>query len=181
MTRTERSVSTYEVDVPLRWSDQDPYRHINHATIVTLLEDARTALLFDAAVREGVAAFEAGLLVATVHVAYRRPIPWDRRGVRARMWCEQVRAASFTVGYELLLPTGGPAGGGGVKVSRRQRLEMCNFMVPRELAPVECDYRGFHIVSAPPPSSTAPPSRPRWWPPGTVWWPGARPRSGTRR
>jgi acyl-CoA thioester hydrolase len=111
MTRTERSVSTYEVDVPLRWSDQDPYRHINHATIVTLLEDARTALLFDAAVREGVAAFEAGLLVATVHVAYRRPIPWDRRGVRARMWCEQVRAASFTVGYELLLPTGGPAGG----------------------------------------------------------------------
>jgi gamma-glutamyltranspeptidase/glutathione hydrolase len=24
---------------------------------------------------------------------------------------------------------------------------------PRELAPVECDYRGFHIVSAPPPSS----------------------------
>jgi len=24
---------------------------------------------------------------------------------------------------------------------------------PRELAPVECDYRGFHVVSAPPPSS----------------------------
>jgi len=110
MTRTERPVATYEVDVPLRWSDQDPYRHINHATIVTLLEDARTALLFDAAVREGVAAFEAGLLVATVRVAYRRPIPWDRRGVRARMWCEQVRAASFTVGYELLLPVDGADG-----------------------------------------------------------------------
>jgi len=110
MTGTERPVATYEVDVPLRWSDQDPYRHINHATIVTLLEDARTALLFDAAVREGVAAFEAGLLVATVRVAYRRPIPWDRRGVRARMWCEQVRAASFTVGYELLLPVDGADG-----------------------------------------------------------------------
>jgi acyl-CoA thioester hydrolase len=110
MTRPERPVATYEVDVPLRWSDQDPYRHVNHATVVTLLEDARTALLFDAAVREGVAAFEAGLLVAKVQVAYRRPIPWDRRGVRARMWCEQVRAASFTVGYELLLPTAGPDG-----------------------------------------------------------------------
>ena len=110
MTRTERRVATYEVDVPLRWSDQDPYRHVNHATVVTLLEDARTALLFDAAVREGVAAFEAGLLVAKVQVAYRRPIPWDRRGVRARMWCEQVRAASFTVGYELLLPAGGVDG-----------------------------------------------------------------------
>jgi acyl-CoA thioester hydrolase len=106
MSRTERPAATYEVDVPLRWSDQDPYRHVNHAKVVTLLEDARTALLFDAAAREGVAAFEAGLLVATVTVAYRRPIPWDRRGVRARMWCDQVRAASFTVGYELLLPDG---------------------------------------------------------------------------
>src|SRR5206468_6063863 len=24
---------------------------------------------------------------------------------------------------------------------------------PRELAPIECDYRGYHVVSAPPPSS----------------------------
>jgi hypothetical protein len=39
--------------------------------------------------------------------------------------------------------TGGPAGGGGVKVSRRQRLEMCNFMVPRELAPAS-----FHLAGA---------------------------------
>lgn len=96
--------ATYDVDVPVRWSDQDPYRHVNHAKVVTLLEDARTALLFDAAAREGVAAFEAGLLVARVDVRYRRPIPWTRRGVRARMWAHSVRAASFTVAYELLLP-----------------------------------------------------------------------------
>ena len=104
MTRTERPAATYEVTVPLRWSDQDAYRHVNHAKVVTLLEDARAVLLFEAAVREGVAAFEAGLLVAKVQVAYRRPIPWHPRGVRARMWCHEVRAASFTVGYELLLP-----------------------------------------------------------------------------
>jgi acyl-CoA thioester hydrolase len=97
---------TYDVDVPLRWSDQDPYQHVNHAKVVTLLEDARAVLLFDAAAREGVAAFEAGLLVATVAVTYRRPIPWHPRGVRARMWCREIRAASFTVGYELLLPDG---------------------------------------------------------------------------
>ncbi|MCD2186883.1 acyl-CoA thioesterase [Actinomycetospora soli] len=96
--------ATYDVDVPVRWSDQDPYQHVNHAKVVTLLEDARTALLFDTAAREGVAAFEAGLLVAHVDVRYRRPIPWTRRGVRARMWAHSVRTASFTVGYELLLP-----------------------------------------------------------------------------
>lgn len=106
-------MATYDVTVPLRWSDQDPYRHVNHAKVVTLLEDARAVLLFDAAVQEGVAAFEAGLLVATVQVAYRRPIPWHPRGVLARMWCAEVRAASFTVGYQLLLPDGdaGPDAG----------------------------------------------------------------------
>ena len=104
--------TTYDVDVPVRWSDQDPYRHVNHAKVVTLLEDARTALLFDAAAREGVAAFEAGLLVARVDVRYRRPIPWTRRGVRARMWAHSLRAASFTVGYELLLPSNDGAGDG---------------------------------------------------------------------
>jgi acyl-CoA thioester hydrolase len=103
-------VTTYDVTVPLRWSDQDAYRHVNHAKVVTLLEDARAALLFDAAVQHGVSAFEAGLLVSKVQVAYRRPIPWHPRGVRARMWCEQVRAASFTVGYELLLPAGSANG-----------------------------------------------------------------------
>jgi gamma-glutamyltranspeptidase/glutathione hydrolase len=38
--------------------------------------------------------------------------------------------------------------GGGIL----QRADFSNYKV-RELAPVECDYRGFHIVSAPPPSS----------------------------
>lgn len=105
------SAPTYDVDVRVRWADQDAYRHVNHAVVVTLLEDARTHLLFDAAAREGVAAFEAGLLVARVDVCYRRPIPWHPRGVRARMWSHDVKAASFVVGYELLLPSNDDADG----------------------------------------------------------------------
>jgi hypothetical protein len=37
---------------------------------------------------------------------------------------------------------GGPAGGGGVKVSKRQRLQMVNFMVPREMAPASFQMAG---------------------------------------
>ena len=37
--------------VPLRWTDQDSYRHLNNASVVTLLEEARIGLFFDAAVR----------------------------------------------------------------------------------------------------------------------------------
>ena len=35
--------------VPLRWTDQDSYRHLNNASVVTLLEEARIGLFFDAA------------------------------------------------------------------------------------------------------------------------------------
>jgi acyl-CoA thioester hydrolase len=31
--------------VPVRWSDIDMYQHINHATMVTLLEEARVPFL----------------------------------------------------------------------------------------------------------------------------------------
>jgi acyl-CoA thioester hydrolase len=99
-------VAPYVNDVAVRWSDQDAYGHVNHARVVTLLEDARTGLLFDAATRAGVPAFEAGLLVATLEVAYRRPIPWTPAGVRVEMTAQAVRAASFLVAYRLLLPDG---------------------------------------------------------------------------
>ncbi|GAA4897810.1 acyl-CoA thioesterase [Actinomycetospora straminea] len=99
-------MAPYVADVAVRWSDQDAYGHVNHARVVTLLEDARTGLLFDAATRAGVAAFEAGLLVAALDVAYRRPIPWTPAGVRVAMTAQDVRAASFRVAYRLLLPDG---------------------------------------------------------------------------
>jgi acyl-CoA thioester hydrolase len=127
-------VPTYDVTVPLRWSDQDPYRHVNHAKVVTLLEDARAVLLFDAAVQQGVAAFEAGLLVAKVQVAYRRPIPWHPRGVLARMWCQEVRAASFTVGYELLLPNGSGSPDGEGWDSAKPAVTADTQLVPYDLA-----------------------------------------------
>lgn len=99
-------MAPYTADVAVRWSDQDAYAHVNHAAVVTLLEEARAGLLFDAATRAGVAAFEAGLLVAALEVRYRRPIPWSPTGVRVVMVAEQIRAASFTVAYRLLLPDG---------------------------------------------------------------------------
>ena len=99
-------MSAYVSDVAVRWSDQDAYGHVNHARVVTLLEEARAALLFDAAARCGVAAFEAGLLVAALDVRYRRPIPWTIGGVRVEMVVDDLRAASFLVRYRLLLADG---------------------------------------------------------------------------
>ncbi len=92
-------MSRFVVDVPLRWSDQDAFGHVNHARTVTLLEDARVALLFDRAATDGLVSLSEGVLVAALSVDYRVPIPYRPEPVRTQLWVHDVRAASFRVEY----------------------------------------------------------------------------------
>jgi acyl-CoA thioester hydrolase len=93
-------VARFVAHVPLRWTDQDSYRHVNHARTVTLLEEARIALVFDRARAAG-ATFSDGLLVAGLEVEYKRQIPYRAKPLRVVMWVRDVRAASFTLVYEM--------------------------------------------------------------------------------
>lgn len=92
-------MTRFVVGVPLRWSDQDAYGHVNHARTVTLLEDARVSLIFDQAAEAGVPDFATGLLVAQLSVDYKLPVPYGPQPVRVAMWTHQVRAASFEIDY----------------------------------------------------------------------------------
>jgi acyl-CoA thioester hydrolase len=94
-------VTRFATTVPLRWTDQDSYRHLNHARAVTLLEEARIALFFDTAAAEGVPGFAGGLLVAGLGVRYRRQISYRSSPLHVAMWVDQVRAASFRISYEM--------------------------------------------------------------------------------
>lgn len=94
-------MSRFVTHVPLRWTDQDAYRHLNHARIVTLLEQARIELAFVAAGAEGLAGMSTGLLVAGLEVEYRRQIPYRPDPLRVTMDVRDVRAASFTIGYAM--------------------------------------------------------------------------------
>ena len=87
--------------VPMRWVDQDVYRHLNNARVVTLLEEARVAMVFDAAEAAGAVGLREGLLVVDLHVEYRRQIPYRPRGLRVTMAVDEVRAASFRIAYEM--------------------------------------------------------------------------------
>lgn len=94
-------MARFATTVPMRWTDQDAYRHLNHARAVTLLEEARIALVFDAATTEGAPGFAAGLLVTGLGVRYRRQIAYRSSPLRVVMWIDQVRAASFRIAYEM--------------------------------------------------------------------------------
>jgi acyl-CoA thioester hydrolase len=84
--------------VPVRWSDIDMYQHINHATMVTILEEARVLFL-----QEPFAADIAtiGLLIADVRVTYRGQLRLTDSPLQVTIWTKQQRTVDFTLGYEV--------------------------------------------------------------------------------
>jgi acyl-CoA thioester hydrolase len=84
--------------VHVRWSDIDMYQHINHATMVTLLEEARIPFL-----REpfGANITTIGLLIAEVNIAYKGQLRLVDSPLQVTMWSKRVRAVDFTIGYEV--------------------------------------------------------------------------------
>jgi len=87
--------------IPLRWTDQDAYRHLNHARAVTVLEEARIDLFFDRAAADGLRGFASGLLVAELNVGYRRQVSYRPEPLAVALTVDEVRAASFRIHYAL--------------------------------------------------------------------------------
>jgi acyl-CoA thioester hydrolase len=88
----------FTAPVHVRWSDIDMYQHINHATMVTILEEARIPFL-----REpfGDNITTVGLLIAEVNISYKAQLRLLDSPLQVTMWSKRVRAVDFTVGYEV--------------------------------------------------------------------------------
>ncbi|NJC71105.1 acyl-CoA thioesterase [Planosporangium thailandense] len=84
----------------MRWSDLDAFGHVNNARFLTLYEEARVALMFDAAREAGVTSLEQGVVIYRHEVDYLRPVGYGRP-VRIDMWLEEIRPSRFVVAYEL--------------------------------------------------------------------------------
>ena len=92
------SSRAFVTSVPVRWSDIDMYQHINHATMVTILEEARIPFL-----REpfGDVIDEIGLLIHEVKILYKGQLRLMDSPLQVTMWSKRVRAVDFTIGYEV--------------------------------------------------------------------------------
>ena len=84
--------------VPVRWSDIDMYQHINHATMVTILEEARVPFL---KAPFGADITSIGLLIADVRVTYKDQLRLADSPLHVTIWTERLRAVDFTLGYEV--------------------------------------------------------------------------------
>ncbi|MGI5454907.1 acyl-CoA thioesterase [Streptomyces sp. CA-249302] len=81
---------------PLRWSDMDAYGHVNNAVFVRYLEEARIDFLF-----RPEKDFKQGSVVARHEIDYKRQLVHRHHPVDIELWVSQIRAASFTISYEV--------------------------------------------------------------------------------
>lgn len=88
----------FTTGVAVRWSDIDCYQHINHATMVTILEEARVEFLREPFAED---ATTIGLLIHEVQVLYKGQLRLVDSPLQVTMWTIRCRAVDFTLGYEV--------------------------------------------------------------------------------
>ncbi|MEV7321679.1 thioesterase family protein [Streptomyces sp. NPDC093970] len=81
---------------PLRWADMDAYGHVNNVVFLRYLEEARIDFLF-----RPDKDFKQGSVVARHEIDYKRQLVHRHRPVDIELWVTEIRAASFTVTYEV--------------------------------------------------------------------------------
>ena len=128
----------YHATVTVRWSDMDAFAHINHARMVTLLEEARIEWLLS----EGEAneSLIKRALIANVAIAYKKPLRHSDGPLDITLWFEKVRAVDFTIGYEVRAAGAAPDSPPAVTATTRMAMVDVGAETLRRIAPEEKAY-----------------------------------------
>src|SRR6476620_6035112 len=89
-------------ECPMRWADLDLLGHVNNVTYVDYLQEARVDMMRSLGQgRESHDDLEDGVVVVRHEVTYLSPLELRFRPVSIECWVTDVRAASFTMAYEV--------------------------------------------------------------------------------
>ncbi len=89
-------------DCPVRWADLDLLGHVNNVVYVDYLQEARVDMLRVHTPDRRVDDLAEGVVVVRHQVTYLAPLTFRFRPVRIECWVTEIRAASFTIAYEVL-------------------------------------------------------------------------------
>ncbi len=128
----------FHAKVDIRWSDMDVFQHVNHARMVTLLEEARIPWLFEDG--RPTAPLRQGCVLVDLHVRYRGQLRHEDTPLDIAMWIEQLRAVDFTVGYEVRAAGAAPDSPAAVVASTQIAAFDIETQRLRRIAPAERDY-----------------------------------------
>ncbi len=144
-------------DCPMRWADMDLLGHVNNVVYVDYLQLARVDVLRHhgpTATAEG--GLVEGVVVVRHEVQYLAPLTYQFRPVSIEVWVTEIRAASFTMAYEVFHETDA-----GRTVYARASTVLTPYVFaterPRRLAAEERQALEAYLESADPVRSARPP------------------------
>jgi acyl-CoA thioester hydrolase len=85
----------------MRWADLDALGHVNNVVYVDYLQEARVDMLRVHARSPRTDDLAEGVLVASHRVTYLEPLLFDHDSVFIDVWVTEIKAASFTLAYEV--------------------------------------------------------------------------------
>lgn len=89
-----------ETALALRWGDQDAFNHVNNATYLRYIEEARVRWLADVDARWD-RGDDSKPIMAAVHANYRRPLTWPGEIV-VQLFCERLGTRSITLAHRIV-------------------------------------------------------------------------------
>ena len=91
-------------ECPMRWADMDLLGHVNNVVYVDYLQEARVDMLRTHGPPQTGELAE-GVVVVRHEVHYTAPLAFRFRPVKIECWVTEIRAASFTMAYEVFQET----------------------------------------------------------------------------
>ena len=85
----------------MRWADLDLLGHVNNVTYVDYLQEARVDMLRTHGPAAHTGELAEGVVVVRHEVTYLAPLIFQFRPVKIESWVTEIRAASFTMAYEV--------------------------------------------------------------------------------
>jgi acyl-CoA thioester hydrolase len=86
---------------PVRWGDMDMLRHVNNVTYVDYLQEARIDMFTAHPEFRGGEDLGEGVVVVGHQLEFVAPLSFRGRPVTIDSWITEIRAASFTMAYEV--------------------------------------------------------------------------------
>jgi acyl-CoA thioester hydrolase len=133
---------TYEC--PVRWADMDMLQHVNNVTYVDYLQEARIDMFMSHPEFSGGEDLADGVVVVRHELDFLAPLVFRSRPVLVDAWISEIRAASFTMAYEVYDETED-----GRRVYLRATSVLAPFVFaserPRRITPVEREVLGRYL------------------------------------
>ena len=119
----------------VRWDDLDAFGHVNNASYLTLVQEARSDFLWFSRQRAGMAPMLADMVVARAEVDFIEPIYEGGIEIDVSISVARIGTASFDLIYELT--------SGGVLNARAKTVQVAVSMDSKRSRPITQEERDF--------------------------------------